>query len=151
VVEAFLPQFVTWMADARRHADESGKTLLAAGIALADNVVHDSPCASLEDLMKTARSSALWQCVGRPVAVAAVGACIAGTAHADSRAAQKLGQMNIINQNLQPKPLRAPPANSTAPNPNTSSTYDANGAANANARNAATPPAGAYPLKPNTK
>jgi hypothetical protein len=113
--------------------------------------MHDSPCVFAEDIMKTAHGSALWKRAARLSAASLLGLCIAGAAHADSRAAQKLGQMNIINQNLQPKPLRSPSGNSTAANPNPNSTYDANGAANTGARNAATPPAGAYPLKPNTK
>ncbi len=80
---------------------------------------------------------------------------MAAAAHADSRAAQKLGQMNIINQQFQPKPPKSSPgySNSIGPNANANSTYNANDAANAGGRNAATqvPPAGAYPLKPNTK
>jgi hypothetical protein len=105
------------------------------------------------------KNKALWRTAGRAWMAASAVLCIAASAHADGRAAQKLGQVGLINQTLQPKPLRSPSgvANPASPNPN--STYNANDAANANARNAANAgnagnggvPAGAYPLKPNTK
>jgi hypothetical protein len=52
-------------------------------------------------------------------------------AHADGRAAQKLGQMGIINQQFQSKPPKSSPGysnNATAPNANSS--YNANSSAN---------------------
>ncbi len=80
---------------------------------------------------------------------------IADAAHADSRAAQKLGQMNIINQQLQSKPPRSSPGYQNAPNTNPSinsnnpATVQPGGPAAPSAP--ANPPAGAYPLKPNTR
>jgi hypothetical protein len=55
----------------------------------------------------------------------------ASAAHADGRAAQKLGQMGIINQQFQSKQPKSSPGysnNATAPNANSS--YNANSSAN---------------------
>jgi hypothetical protein len=68
------------------------------------------------------------------------GALIATNAHADGRAAQKLGQMGIINQTFQPKPPKSSPGYSAQPSPNNNSTYNPNtinSTNNANAANAA--------------
>ena len=76
----------------------------------------------------------------------AAGLCFASAANADSQAAKKMGQMGIINQTLQPKPVK-PNAYSNSANTNTAnqnynanSTYNPNAAngANANAANAGT-------------
>ncbi|MDR5782209.1 hypothetical protein QCE63_22665 [Caballeronia sp. LZ065] len=72
----------------------------------------------------------------------AAGLCFASAASADSQAAKKMGQMGIINQTLQPKPLRSNnnaysnSANSNTTNPgyNNNSTYNSN-AANAGTAN----------------
>jgi hypothetical protein len=98
---------------------------------------------------------ALTRSVFHVVIAAAAVSFTAGAAHADSTAARKLGQIGLINQTLQPKPPKPSPSYE----PNNSSTYNANDAANANARSATNagnpanpnPPAGAYPLTPNTK
>ncbi|SAL41576.1 hypothetical protein AWB71_02117 [Caballeronia peredens] len=77
----------------------------------------------------------------------AAGLCFATAASADSQAAKKMGQMGVINQTLQPKPLKSNnaysnSANTSTANPgyNANSTYNPNAAnaANANAANART-------------
>jgi hypothetical protein len=77
----------------------------------------------------------------------AAGLCFATAANADSQAAKKMGQMGVINQTLQPKPLRSNNAYSNSANTsqptqnyNPNSTYNPNAAnaANANAANAGT-------------
>ncbi|MDR5823279.1 hypothetical protein [Caballeronia sp. LZ043] len=72
----------------------------------------------------------------------AAGLCFASAANADSQAAKKMGQMGIINQTLQPKPLRSnnnaysnnANSNTTNPGYNNNSTYNPN-AANAGTAN----------------
>jgi hypothetical protein len=55
----------------------------------------------------------------------------ATTAHADGRAAQKLGQMGIINQQFQSKqPKSSPGYSNNAASPNGNSSYNANSSAN---------------------
>ena len=74
----------------------------------------------------------------------AAGLCFATAANADSQAAKKMGQMGVINQTLQPKPLKpnnnaySNSANTGTANQNynANSTYNPN-AANANAANPA--------------
>lgn len=63
---------------------------------------------------------------------------IVDAAHADSRAAQKLGQIGVINQTLQPKPPKSSPgAASNSPSPNAATSgYTGNAAINANGANA---------------
>ncbi|MFM0049465.1 hypothetical protein [Caballeronia grimmiae] len=67
---------------------------------------------------------------------------IVEAAHADNRAAQKLGQIGVINQTLQPKPPKSSPGaysnspNTNAPTPGYTGTTG-NTANNANAANAA--------------
>jgi hypothetical protein len=97
--------------------------------------------------MKTNNENSHWRNAARALVIG-VTVCAAATAHAES-AARKLGQVGLINQTLQPKP----PKSSPAYEPNNSSTYNANARNGVNAGNAAaaTPPAGAYPLKPNTQ
>jgi hypothetical protein len=103
--------------------------------------------------MKTNNENSAWRKAAHALMIGVI-ASAAVSAHADS-AARKLGQVGLINQTLQPKPPKSAPGYE----PNNSSTYNANDAANANTRNAvnagnpaaATPPAGAYPLKPNTR
>ncbi|KDR36865.1 hypothetical protein BG57_10865 [Caballeronia grimmiae] len=64
---------------------------------------------------------------------------IVEAAHADNRAAQKLGQIGVINQTLQPKPPKSSPGGySNSPNTNAPTPgYTGNTAINANAANAA--------------
>lgn len=72
----------------------------------------------------------------------AAGLCFATAASADSQAAKKMGQMGVINQTLQPKPMQQPNAysntnNANMPNQNynANSTYNPNAANNANTAN----------------
>jgi hypothetical protein len=56
---------------------------------------------------------------------------LVSAAHADGRAAQKLGQMGIINQQFQSKPPKSSPGYSNnATTPNANSSYNANSSAN---------------------
>ncbi|VXB05761.1 conserved exported hypothetical protein [Burkholderia sp. 8Y] len=58
--------------------------------------------------MKTALTSAI------ALAIGAGGLCVTTASHADSSAAQKLGQIGVINQTLQPKPAKSSPAYSNS-------------------------------------
>ncbi|SAK67105.1 hypothetical protein [Caballeronia ptereochthonis] len=70
--------------------------------------------------------------------VGAAGLCFATAASADSQAAKKMGQMGVINQTLQPKPLKSNNAYSNSANTNTARPgYNANSTYNPNAANAA--------------
>jgi hypothetical protein len=134
----------------------SGKTLLAAGIGLAENKDEIRDETGLPFREASMKKNTPWRTAGRALMVASAALSVAAAAHADGRAAQKLGQVGLINQTLQPKPLRSPSGVANPTNPNPNSTYNANDAAKSNARNAANGanggvPAGAYPLKPNTK
>ncbi|KXV15400.1 hypothetical protein CR51_03310 [Caballeronia megalochromosomata] len=92
--------------------------------------------------MKKSRNHARRRALHIALIAGAAGMCFATAASADSQAAKKMGQMGVINQTLQPKPLK--PANAptntpnvtTNPNYNANSTYNPNAANNANAANA---------------
>jgi hypothetical protein len=93
--------------------------------------------------MKKSRNRAQRRALQIALIAGAAGMCFATAASADSQAAKKLGQMGVINQTLQPKPVRPPPtanapapnAPTTNPNYNANSTYKPNTANNANAVN----------------
>jgi hypothetical protein len=101
-----------------------GETLLHAGIRLAHNV--GAQANKGERIMKTDRQPAKWRAIAGVLGASVAALCVAGNAHADSRAAQKLGQMGIINQTLQPKPPKSSPGYSAQPNSNANSTYNPN-------------------------
>ena len=71
------------------------------------------------------------------VMVGAVCMCAAATAQADRNAANKLGQMAVINQTVQPKPPKSAPGVNTAP---TSNAYTTNNTVNGTTRNVAPAP-----------
>ncbi|SPB13677.1 hypothetical protein NOV72_00941 [Caballeronia novacaledonica] len=92
--------------------------------------------------MKKTRNRARRRALHIALIAGAAGMCFATAASADSQAAKKMGQMGVINQTLQPKPVRQPsaPTNTpnaatTNPNYNANSTYNPNAANNANAVN----------------
>lgn len=94
--------------------------------------------------MKRDRNRALRRAMQVALIAGAAGLCFATAASADSQAAKKMGQIGVINNTLQPKPVQPaysnpPPANTVNPGYNANSTYNpntANAAANANAVNA---------------
>ncbi|WP_250516757.1 hypothetical protein [Caballeronia sp. INDeC2] len=94
--------------------------------------------------MKKSRNRAQRRALHIALIAGVTGMCFATAASADSQAAKKMGQMGVINQTLQPKPLSRPSANTapntpnaatTNPNYNANSTYNPNTANNANAVN----------------
>ena len=92
--------------------------------------------------MKKSRNRAQRRALQIALIAGATGMCFATAASADSQAAKKMGQMGVINQTLQPKPLKPPAATTntpnaatTNPNYNANSTYKPNTANNANAVN----------------
>jgi hypothetical protein len=116
-----LPRLVS-LADAISQY-ESGKTLLLTGIVLADNqarLPHVMPMQPIrEDTMKRIqRAATSWTLLA-----SLAGLCFTTSAHADGRAAQKLGQMGIINQTFQPKPPHSSPGYSAQPDQNSNSGY----------------------------
>jgi hypothetical protein len=87
----------------------------------------------MEAIMKIVRHQAALRVLLASVACF----CVASAAHADSRAALKLGQIGVINQTLQPKPTRSSPGSNNSNNAN--STYDANSMNSNNGANTANP------------
>ncbi|WP_277182276.1 hypothetical protein [Caballeronia sp. BR00000012568055] len=73
--------------------------------------------------MKKTRHAAQWRSLSCTLLATLAGMCFATHAHADGRAAQKLGQMGIVNQTFQPKPPHSSPGYSAQPNQNSNSTY----------------------------
>lgn len=95
--------------------------------------------------MKKSRNHARRRALHIALIAGAAGMCFATAASADSQAAKKMGQMGVINQTLQPKPLKpanaptnTPNVTTTNPNYNANSTYNSNAANSANAANAGT-------------
>jgi hypothetical protein len=76
-----------------------------------------------EDIMKKIGNAAPWRVLACSLLATLAGMCVTESAHADGRAAQKLGQMGIINQTFQPKPPRSSPGYSAQPDQNANSTY----------------------------
>ncbi|KAK48250.1 MULTISPECIES: hypothetical protein [Caballeronia] len=88
--------------------------------------------------MKKSRNRAQRRALQIALIAGAAGMCFATAASADSQAAKKMGQMGVINQTLQPKPLKPPPATTNTPNAATTNpNYNANSTYNPNAANAA--------------
>ena len=94
--------------------------------------------------MKRDRNRAQRRAMHVALIVGAAGLCFATAASADTQAAKKLGQMGVINQTLQPKPVarptysNTPNANTPNPNYNANSTYNPNTTNAVNGANAGT-------------
>jgi hypothetical protein len=73
--------------------------------------------------MKRTRNAAQWRVLSCTLLATLAGISVSTHALADCRAAQKLGQMGIINQTFQPKPPHSSPGYSAQPNQNSNSTY----------------------------
>ncbi|BAN27438.1 hypothetical protein [Caballeronia insecticola] len=88
--------------------------------------------------MKKDRNRVFLRAMHVALIAGAAGLCFATAANADSQAAKKMGQMGVINQTLQPKPLKSNNANSSSANTSTANPgYNANSTYNPNAANAA--------------
>jgi hypothetical protein len=139
-----------------------GKTLADAGIGLAHNRLHAARyihtftftravSINQEAVMKKDHKRVQLRAMQLALIAGAAGLCFASAANAESQAAKKMGQMGVINQTLQPKPLRSnnsaysnnASSNTTNPGYNANSTYNPNAANAANANGAAAGTAGA--------